>query len=167
MEVKPTLRPARESDLPFIQALYNWAIEYTTSVYDHNLRDEAFMREWWHIKHTKTQPVILLEIDGKAAGFATYGDFRPHFGFLYTKEHSLYLHPDYQGRGWGKYLLEGIEQEARNQNVHVLIAGIDADNQTSIRLHQKLGFQQVGQLKEVGFKFNRFLDLVFLQKVLQ
>mgnify|MGYP004727013515 CR=1 FL=1 len=96
-------------------------------------------------------------------GYATYGDWRPWDGYRFTVEHSVYVHPDAQGQGVGKHLMQQLITSARKQGKHVMVAGIESGNTGSIILHQKLGFTESGTLREVGTKFGRWLDLTFMQ----
>jgi L-amino acid N-acyltransferase len=96
-------------------------------------------------------------------GYATYGNFREKIGYDSTREHSVYLHPSARGRGLGRLLMERLIDEARSCGVHVLVGALSADNEASLRLHRGLGFVEVGRLTEVGRKFDRWLDLVYMQ----
>ncbi len=165
-DVHPVLRPATNHDLSDILAIYNEAIANTTAIYEYSAFDEAYIQHWWAQKMEGDYPVIIADVDGQVAAFATYGVFRARAAYRTTMEHSVYVHPSFQQRGIGRLLLKAIEQEARNRGVHVLIGGIDAENHTSIRLHQQEGFTQAAHLHEVAYKFDRWLDLVLLEKIL-
>jgi L-amino acid N-acyltransferase len=97
-------------------------------------------------------------------GFSTFGDFRAWPGYRFTVEHSVHVRADCRGQGVGKELVKALFPRATALDKHVMIAGVDAANHASIRFHERLGFSRVGQLREVGYKFNRWLDLVFLQR---
>ncbi|MBU2019629.1 MAG: GNAT family N-acetyltransferase [Bacteroidetes bacterium] len=159
-------REAKETDLPFILELMNWAIVNTTSIYDYDIRNEVYVEEWFKLKKNYGFPILVLEVDNVSAGFASYGTFRAWDGFHRTVEHSIYLSPKFQGLGLGEGLLNEISSVAKNQGLHAIIGGVDGSNQNSIRLHEKCGFVEVGRLPQVGFKFERYLDLVFMQKLL-
>ena len=165
-DVHPVLRPATEHDLSDILAIYNEAIANTTAIYEYNAFDDGYIQRWWTQKKEGDHPVIIAAVDGQVAAFATYGVFRVRAAYRTTMEHSVYVHPSFQQRGIGRLLLKAIEQEARNRGVHMLIGGIDAENHTSIRLHQQEGFTQAAHLHEVAFKFERWLDLVLMEKKL-
>ncbi len=165
-DVHPVLRPATNHDLSDILAIYNEAIANTTAIYEYSAFDEAYIQHWWTQKKEGDYPVIIADVDGQVAAFATYGVFRARAAYRTTMEHSVYVHPSFQQRGIGRLLLKAIEQEARNRGVHVLIGGIDAENLTSIRLHQQEGFTRAAHLHEVAFKFERWLDLVLMEKKL-
>ena len=111
---------------------------------------------------------MLVAAEGETVlGFATYGDFRPFAGYALTVEHSVYVDPAAQGRGLGGALLRALVNRAREAGLHVMVAGIEASNTASIALHQREGFQNAGVLRQVGRKFGRWLDLLFMQKFLQ
>lgn len=157
------LRPARFEDLEAILGIYNEAIETTTAIYEYALFDMAYIHRWWEQKCEASHPVIVAEVEGQVAGFATYGVFRARAAYRTTMEHSVYVHSTFRGSGLGKMLLEHIIDKARNNHVHVLIGGIDADNTLSIALHERFGFRIAGRLHEVAHKFDRWLDLVFME----
>lgn len=161
-----TYRLAQQKDLPQIREILNHAIAHTTAVYDYDLRSENDMQNWWKTKRESNHPILVATENKTVVGFCSYGEFRRWQGFYQSMEHSVYVHEQHQGKGIGKKLLAELLNEAKRRNVHVLIGGIDADNEASIRLHEKLGFAKTGHLREVGFKFDRYLDLVFMQIIL-
>jgi len=165
-DVHPVLRPATEHDLSDILAIYNEAIANTTAIYEYSAFDDAYIQHWWAQKKELAHPVVIAEVDGKLAAFATYGVFRARAAYRTTMEHSVYVHPAFQKLGIGRLLLRAIEDEARRRGVHVLIGGIDADNHTSTKLHEQEGFNRAAHLHEVAFKFDRWLDLVLMEKKL-
>ncbi len=160
------IRKATVNDLEAILSIYNEAIANTTAIYEYAGFDQAYIEQWWDQKQHAQHPVLVAECEGTCAGFATYGVFRNRAAYHTTMEHSVYVNPDYQGRGIGRKLLQSIEQSARQSNVHVLIGGIDAENKVSIRLHEQEGFRQAAHLHQVAFKFDRWLDLVFVEKII-
>ncbi len=150
-----------------ILEILNHAIVHSTALYDYNPRPPESMRAWFETKRNANYPVIgAVDSDGQLLGFATYGIFRERPGYKYTVEHSVYVHHEHRGRGIGRELLKQLIARAREQNYHVLVGGIDATNGASIRLHEKLGFTYCGTVKQAGFKFGRWLDLVFYQLIL-
>jgi L-amino acid N-acyltransferase YncA len=160
------LRPAVHSDLHAILNIYNEAIERTTAIYEYNAFDLDYIEAWWQQRLKEGWPVIVAEQNGQVAGFATYGTFRARAAYRTTMEHSVYVLENHRGKGLGKRLLQSIVEAARNKGVHVLIGGIDAENTLSITMHEAQGFQVAGHLHEVAFKFNRWLDLVFMERKL-
>lgn len=150
-----------------IQSIFNEAIVHSTALYDYQPRSLETIENWFSQKALQHFPVIgLITDNNQLAGFASYGTFRAWPAYQYTVEHSIYIHQDFRGRGLGKCLLAALIEYAEKQNYHVLIAAIDSSNQNSIKLHQSFGFSHAGTLKQVGFKFGRWLDVELYQKTL-
>lgn len=150
-----------------ILAIFNDAILHSTALYEYQERSLHQIKDWFLAKQAAHFPVIGIEnTAGELMGFASYGMFRAFPANQFTVEHSIYVDQAYRGQGLGRILLEAIIAEAKNNNMHVMIGGIDATNQGSIILHEKLGFEHAGTLKEVAFKFDRWLDLAFYQLIL-
>jgi len=160
------LREATASDLDAILRIYNEAIEKTTAIYEYGPFDQSYIENWWKQRQTESWPVIVAEIEGEIGGFATYGTFRARAAYRSTMEHSVYVREQSRGLGLGKQLLKAIVHSAQQNGIHVLIGGIDAENALSIAMHEKEGFRIAGHLHEVAFKFDRWLDLVFMEKKL-
>lgn len=157
---------AVQSDLEEIRAIYNEVIRNTTAVYHYDERTPEWMDTWFEDKGLFGFPLLVAKTGGVVSGFATYGQFRPWAGYLYSVEHSVHVHHQYRGRGIAKLLLQELISEARKDQKHCIVAGIDADNTVSINLHKKFGFTEAGHFKQVGYKFNRWLDLTFMQLLL-
>ena len=163
-----TIVPCTADHLPAVRAIYNDAILHTTALYEYAPRSEEMIREWHASRVRDGIPVLGVEWEsGALAGFATWGPFRPRPAYKYSVEHSVYVDHRFRGRGIGRTLLEGIVQEARRRELHVLVAGIDTGNTPSIALHRAVGFQPCGTVRQAGFKFGRWLDLEFWQLVLE
>jgi L-amino acid N-acyltransferase len=159
------IRDAREDDLPGILALYNHVIANTTAVYTETPAPLADRAAWLAARRTGGFPVLVAD-DGGVTGFASFGDFRPWPGYAGTVEHSVHVREDARGRGIGGALVRRLIDEARARHKHAIIGGIDAGNAASIALHRRLGFVEAGCLREVAEKFGRWLDLLFMQKML-
>ncbi len=157
---------AVHSDLEEIRAIYNEVIRNTTAVYHYDERTSEWMNDWFTTKQAGGLPLLVAKTNGAVSGFATYGQFRPWAGYLYSVEHSVHIHHQFRGRGISKLLLTELISEARKNQKHCMVAGIDADNAISISLHKKFGFTEAGHFKQVGYKFNRWLDLTFMQLLL-
>ena len=150
-----------------ILAIFNEAILNSTALYDYSVRTMAMMDAWFDAKIEGKYPVIgAVDERGTLLGFGTYGVFRERPAYKYTVEHSVYVDRDCRGRGIGRTLLAAIIERARQQEYHVLIGGIDADNAISIDLHRKFGFIFCGEIRESGFKFGRWRHLHFYQLIL-
>ena len=161
-----TIRLAHAADLPAILDIYNHAIINTTAVYQEDVHTLVMREEWFADKLLHGFPVFVAVQGSVVIGFCTYGPFRNWPGYRFTVEHSVYVHVDYRGAGIGKQLVQRVIIHAREKGMHTLIAGVDADTVGSIKLHQSLGFIEVAQFKQVGYKFGRWLDLKFLQLML-
>jgi phosphinothricin acetyltransferase len=157
------IRDASEADLAAIRDIYNHAVEHTTAIWNETVVDLDNRREWFAMRRARGFPVLVAEKDGKIAGYASYGDWRAFEGFRHTVEHSVYVEKDHQGAGIGKQLMTALIKRAGENGIHVMIAGIEAGNQASIALHEKLGFRNGGTFHEVGIKFGRWLDLTFME----
>ncbi|RCS23763.1 N-acetyltransferase [Phyllobacterium salinisoli] len=162
----PLIRHATEADLPAILAIYNDAVENTTAIWNERLVDLEDRRAWLKARTEAGFPVLIAEHDGRTIGYASYGAFRAFDGYRHTAELSLYVDEAARGGGVGRLLLTELIDEAKRRGVHVLIAGIEAGNAASIGLHAALGFKETGRMAEVGRKFNRWLDLVLMQRIL-
>jgi L-amino acid N-acyltransferase YncA len=151
-----------------ILGILNEQILTSTAVYEYVPRTPDWMAAWFNTKESKGFPVIGVENEsGALMGFATYGVFRDRPAYKYSVEHSVYVHQDHRGEGLGKVLMERLITAAREQDLHVMVGGIDATNTVSIALHEQLGFVHAGTIRQAGFKFGRWLDLAFYQLTLQ
>ena len=160
------LRNAEHRDLPIILEIMNEAILNTTAIYDYKSRDEAYVEAWFAKKQADNLPVLVYELEGKAVGYGTYGAFRAWEAYKYSIEHSIYVHINHQGKGIGKKLLVALIDAAKAGGYHTMIGGIDASNQKSCDFHAQSGFVEAGRIKDAGYKFDRWLDLVFMQLML-
>ncbi|WP_410211371.1 N-acetyltransferase family protein [Aquirhabdus sp.] len=147
--------------------IFNEAIANSTALYDYKPRTLEVMQEWFRVKQAGAFPVIgLIDENGQLMGFASYGTFRVWAAYKYTVEHAIYIHQDHRGKGLGKILLNQLIDCATEQQLHVMIGGIDIANHASIALHEKLGFKHSGTIQQAAFKFGRWLDLGFYQLIL-
>ena len=160
------IRDATAADIPAIRTIYNDMILHTTAVYDEDPHSLEKRMQWYNDRTAQGFPILVAEENQRILGFASYGTFRPWQGFRHTVEHAVYVAESEQGKGIGRLLMEQLIQRAQQQGIHVMVAGIDAANQSSIQLHEKLGFETAGVLKQVGRKFDRWLDLQFMTKQL-
>ncbi len=158
------LRDAEDADLPAIRDIYNDAVANTTAIWNDNLVDLANRQDWYAARLARGFPVLVAEVDGQIAGYASYGDWRAFEGFRHTVEHSVYVHKDHRGAGLGKQLMQALVARAEAGGIHVMVACIEAQNHASIRLHEALGFRTAGTFSEVGTKFGRWLDLTCMEK---
>lgn len=159
-----TIRAAEEADLPAILAILNDAILNTTAVWSLTPVTLDQRRAWMADRKTKGLPILVSEQDGAVVGFASYGEFRAWEGYKHTVEHSIYVESTVRGRGIGRALLAALLDDAKRNGKHTMVAGIEAGNTASIRLHAGFGFVEAGCLRQVGRKFDRWLDLLLMQK---
>ncbi|MCW6508383.1 GNAT family N-acetyltransferase [Lichenifustis flavocetrariae] len=160
------IRDARDADLPAILEIHNDAVLNTTAIWSVHPVDLANRAAILAERRAKGYPFLVAVEGDTLMGYATFGDFRPHDGYFRTVEHSIYVHEQHRRKGVARLLLPRLIEAAASIGKHVMIGGIDATNQGSIALHEAFGFSVVGTLPEVGFKFGRYLDLLFMQKIL-
>lgn len=161
------IRPASEEDLPAILAIHNDAVLDTTAIWSVHPVDLANRRAVLRTRQEKGHAFLVAVERETLLGYATFGDFRPHDGYFKTVEHSIYVDRGHQRRGIASALLPPLIQAARDIGKHAMVGGIDAANAGSIALHERFGFTAVGLLPQVGYKFGRYLDLLFMQKILE
>ncbi len=160
------LRPATAADLSSILSIVNHSILHTTANYNYEPQTLTVQQQWFDDKMLHGFPVLVAEGQGGIIGFGTYGTFREKIGYQFTVEHSVYVAPEFIGKGIGKMLLAELIELAKQQGIHTMIGGIDASNADSIAFHKKFGFSECGIIREAGFKFGRWLDLQFMQLIL-
>jgi L-amino acid N-acyltransferase len=158
------IRSATIHDLSRILEIYNDSILNSTSVYEYKVFTAEVIERWFAAKVEHHFPVLVLEVNQEMVGFTTYGTFRTRAAYKYTVEHSVYIHPDYRRKGYGRILLGAIITKAEKNGLHTMIGGIDSSNSASIAIHHEFGFEECGRIKEVAWKFDRWLDLILMQK---
>jgi L-amino acid N-acyltransferase len=164
MAVSPTIDDATEADLPGLVEIYNEVIATSTAVYSSQPVALSERVGWWRARTAQGYPVLVARDAAGVCGFSTFGDFRAWPGYRFTVEHTVHVRTEGRSRGTGTRLVQALFPRAAALGKHVMIAGVDAANEASIRFHERLGFTQSGRLREVGYKFDRWLDLVFLQR---
>lgn len=160
------IRLYTQTDCPSILEIINYNILNSTALYDYNTRSLVQQERILAEKIEKNFPIIVAELNETVVGFAMYSEFRFRDAYRFTVEHSVYVSPNFQGKGYGKLLLLELIVLARKQNLHTMIGVIDSENTNSIAFHQQFGFQVVGNIPETGFKFDRWLHSVFVQLIL-
>lgn len=159
------VRDAGADDLPAMLGIYNEIVANSTAIY--NLQPSTLdeRREWLRVRSGGGWPVLAAVRDDEVVGYASFAEFRGAWpGYLHSVEHSVYVRADCRQQGIGRTLVSALLPIAAALDKHVMIGGIDADNEGSLRLHERLGFQRVAHFREVGRKFGRWLDLVFVQR---
>ena len=170
------IRDAIEDDFEAVTAIYNEVLLNSTAIYRDEPATVAERIELWQSRNRQNYPSLvaceplakqpLTKEDDQVIGFASFGDFRAWPGYRFTVEHTVHVHASWRGKGVGSALVQALIPRAEALGKHVMIGGIDAENVASLRFHERLGFERVAHFKEVGFKFGRFLDLVFVQRVI-
>ena len=157
------IRDATPDDAAAIAAIYNDAVRHTTAILMEGEVDAANRVQWMQTRQALGYPVLVAEADGAVIGYAAFGDWRPFDGFRGTVENSVYVAPEARGQGVAQALLAALIPRARACGKHVIVAAITSENAASLRLHEKLGFVETARMPQVGQKFGRWLELVFLQ----
>ena len=159
-----TIRDATPDDMEAVCEIYNDAVANTTAIWNEVLVDVDNRKDWLAARRKAGFPVLVAQDEvGAVVGYASFGDWRAFDGYRHTVEHSVYIRNDQRGRGIAGLMMKALIARARDLNKHIMVGAIEAGNASSIRLHEKLGFEQVGLMKEVGMKFGKWLDLVFMQ----
>ncbi|NLS73538.1 N-acetyltransferase family protein [Bradyrhizobium brasilense] len=160
------IRPNTEQDIPEITAIFNEAVANSNAIWTEKQDSEAERLAWMTARQALGYPVLVAVEGTTVLGYGTFGDFRAFPGYRYSVEHSVYIHADHRGRGLGRIIVDELIAAATALGKHVMIAGIDGGNLASLRLHARAGFVEVARMPEVGRKFGRWLDLVFMQRQL-
>ena len=158
------IRDAVEADAQRIMEIYNDAVLNTTAIWNEVTVDVENRRHWMRERQRLGYPVLVaVDSSDRVLGYASFGDFRAFDGYRHTIEHSVYVHQSARRSGIACALLAGLIARARALGKHVMVGAIEAGNEASIALHLKVGFEHCGNMKEVGTKFGRWLDLALLQ----
>jgi phosphinothricin acetyltransferase len=158
------LRPATIEDLPGILAIYNESVLNGTATFDTEPRSPEKQAEWF-ARHKANHPVLVAEELGEILGWASLSPWSDRCAYNTTVEVSVYLAPEQRGKGLGFRLLHAVTEAGKAAGNHTILSRITSDNAASLRIHEKCGYRTVGTMKEVGFKFGRFLDVVMMQIV--
>jgi phosphinothricin acetyltransferase len=159
------IRPATVDDLGVINDIYNHYVLHSTATYQEDPEPMEGRRAWFE-RHGPSHPMTVAETGGRVVGWGSLSPFHARSAYRMTVENSVYLRPDHHGRGIGTLLLRDLIGRARSLGHHTILAIIDAEQPASVALHAKLGFVRVALLREVGHKFGRWRDVVYMQLVL-
>jgi L-amino acid N-acyltransferase YncA len=159
------LRPATAGDLAAINAIYNHYVLASTCTYQTEPETEA-ARAAWFAAHGPAHPIRVAERSGAIVGWGSLSRFRERAAYGRTVENSIYVHPEHHRQGVGAALLAEQIESAAALGHQTIIAGIDAEQAASVGLHARFGFTQAGYLARVGFKFGRWLDVIYMQRML-
>ena len=157
------IRDAIEADFEQITAIYNDVLTHSTAIYSDQPATLDNRVAWWRARLEQQYPVFVASDDGRICGFGSFGDFRSWPGYRFTVEGTVHVESGSRGQGAGSLLLKALIAQARLAGKHSMIAGVDSENTASLHFLERFGFQRVGYLPEIGYKFERFLNLVLLQ----
>jgi phosphinothricin acetyltransferase len=160
-----TIRLAHGADLPAINAIYNHYVLHSTCTYQED-PSTAEDRAGWFAAHGPVHPITVAEVEGEVVGWGSLSRFHPRSAYRRTVENSVYVRHDLHRRGIGRALLADLIGRAEALGHHTIIAIIDAEQPASVAIHRAHGFDSVSRLKEVGFKFGRWRDVVHMQRML-
>lgn len=158
------IRIAQEKDLPVLTEIYNEAILKTAATFDTEIKTIEQRRDWF-VSHHKL-PIWVCERDGKVIGWASLSAWSDRCAYSGTIENSVYIFEKFQGQGAGKLLMDQLILFARENKFKTIIARISDGNLPSIHLHRRYGFESIGVMKSVGFKFDRWIDVHMMQLML-
>ena len=161
----PAIRPATESDLVAINDIYNHYVLHSNCTYQEEPETIENRRKWFH-HHGEKHPVIVAEMNGCVVGWGSLSAYHERSAYRHTVENSVYVHHQYHRQGIGSLLLQKLVDLAKNAGHRAIIAGIDSGQAGSVALHAKFRFQEVGRLKQVGFKSSRWLDVIYMELML-
>ena len=164
------VRDATVDDVAALNGLYNALITTTTVAWTDTCEPLTDRLEWFERQQQAQRPVLVAENGGVVVGYTTWESFRGAGkwpGYRHTIEHTIHVEQDHWGHGVGRRLMTELIDRARTAGMHVMVGAVDADNAASIRFHERLGFEQVARMPEVGRKFDRWLDLVFMQLIIE
>ncbi len=161
------VREATINDVLAILEITNHEILNATVLYEYEARSLETQQTWFMEKQASGWPILVAEQNGTVAGFGTFGKFRERIAYRFSVEHSVYVHKDHRGKAIGNALMVELIRLAKAGDFHTMIAGIDSSNMGSVEFHRKFGFEVVGTFKEVGFKFDKWLNVVFMQLILR
>ncbi len=161
----PTIRAATLADLGAINDIYNYYVLHSTCTYQEE-PESLECRQQWFERHGGRHSVIVAEVDGRVFGWGSLSPYHARSAYRHTVEDSVYVHHRLHHRGIGSLLLRELISRSRDLGHRAIIAGVDAEQPASVALHTKFGFAPVGRLKQVGFKFGRWLDVIYMELLL-
>ncbi|WP_323786104.1 GNAT family N-acetyltransferase [Thalassovita sp.] len=161
-----TIRQAQPQDAAAVAEIWNDVIRSSAATFTNLEKTEDGLIADFAAKEADGKTFLMAELDGEVVGFATYFQFRGGPGYRHTMEHTVILSPRAWGRGIGRRLMTAIEDHARAGGAHSLFGGVSAENADGIAFHTAIGFKEIARLPEVGRKFDRWMDLVLMQKIL-
>jgi len=166
MKVSCSVRPAAEPDLAAINDIYNHYVLQSSCTYQEEPEPIESRRDWFKA-HGEKHPVIVAESDGQVVGWGSLSVYHKRAAYRHTVENSIYIHHQHRRKGIGSTLLNELIVRGRRIGHRAIIAVIDAEQTGSVALHERFHFEKVGHFKQVGFKFDRWLDVVYMELILE
>jgi L-amino acid N-acyltransferase YncA len=160
------IRPNRPDDIAAVTEIYGHYVRETVITFELEPPDEAEMASRFAAIEDKGHPLLIGEVDGSVIGYAYASTYRARAAYRFTCEDSIYFAPKAVGHGLGQQMLARLIEEASKAGLKQMIAGITAERENSIRLHARHGFRMIGRYEAVGYKFDRWLDVVHMQRAL-
>jgi phosphinothricin acetyltransferase len=160
-----TIRLARSNDLERINEIYNYFVVHSTCTYQ-EVPETMEARRAWFAEHDVDHPVTVAEVEGRVQGWGALSRFQKRSAYRFSTEDSVYVDREWHRRGLGGLILADLIARGRAAGHRTIIAGIDATQPGSVAVHAKFGFEEVARLKQVGHKFNRWLDVIYMQLML-
>ncbi len=167
MNTDISLRPAAAEDLAAINDIYNHYVERSTCTYQEELETIVSRQQWFEDHSPDRHPIIVAVLNGKIAGWGSLSPYHSRCAYRHTVEISVYVHHGLHRQGIGSAILDDLISRAWVIGYHSIIAAIDGDQKASITMHTRFGFIEVGHFQQVGFKFGRWLDVIYLERILQ
>lgn len=160
------IRLATEADLAAINDIYNHYVLHSTCTYQEEI-ETISSRQKWFLRHGPAHPILVAQLQAQVVGWGSLSPYHARSAYRRTVENSVYVHHHFHRRGLGSLLLQELIVRARRQGHRAIIAGIDAEQDASVALHAAFKFQPAGRLRQVGFKFGRWLDVIYMELLLE
>jgi L-amino acid N-acyltransferase YncA len=162
-----SVRRALRGDVPSILEIYNEAVLHTTATADYEPRSLESQYAWFE-EHERNGYAIFVALNDadRVIGWSSLSRYKERYGYRFSTENSIYIHPAWRGQGVGKLLMPPLIEAARTMGVHAILAGVSADNEASLKLHAQFGFEKVAHFRETVYKFGQWLDIVYMEKML-
>ena len=158
-----SIRLATRADLDAINNIYNHYVFASTCTYQEEPETPESRQKWFENHRPETHPIIVAEVNGRVLGWGSLSPYHSRCAYRFTVENSVYVHHEHLGKGLGSAILKDLVVRACAIGHHAIIAAIDGSQAASVKLHRKFGFTDVGHFREVGFKFDTWLDVVYLE----
>jgi L-amino acid N-acyltransferase YncA len=160
------VRRATRSDLPAILEIYNEAVLNTTASYDYEPRTLQHRTAWFDDHVANDYAIFVADLADHVVGWSALNRYHDRMGYRFTAENSIYVAANRRGQGIGRRLMPPLIEAAQKRSFHAVLAAIDGSNEASVRLHRAFGFETVGHFKQVGYKFGRWLDVIYMELLL-